>query len=942
MSERAADRREPRESTSASTPSVRWAPHGLTPEESAQHLGSDAQHGLTRDEAEARLARYGLNRLPEPPRPSEILRFLRQLTSPLVGVLLVAAAIAFAVGVTATDEPSLFHRYGDALAILIIVLLNALLGYVQEQRAASALDSLRRLSVPTARVRRDGLLQQISAEQLVPGDVIELEDGDAVPADARLLEAIELTADESALTGESLPVRKDARAVVPVDAPLAEQASMLRQGTAIVRGKARALVTFTGRETELGAIGKLLAAETTQPTPLEEDLHRFGRRILWACLATSVVLFALGLWKGERSWPILLLEATSFAVAAIPEGLPAITTITLALGTHRMARRGVLVRKLAAVEALGAASVICTDKTGTLTQNQMTVREVYAAAIRYRVSGEGYAPAGAFFGEAADAPIASATKTDALPPDALPAPLKDLCLTAILCNNASLRQSEDPQLWQIVGDPTEGALLTLAEKAGYSHEEEATAFRRIMELPFDAERKRMTVVVRDAQGHETVHVKGSLDVLLPLCTQLRTPDGTRPLVEEDRQRVLHEGERMSRAALRVLALARRDGPAGATAETDLTLLGLVGMMDPPRSGVKQAIAACQEASVAVVMITGDHPLTARAIGDELGLLRPGDTVLTGPELAQLSDLELRARVDGVRIFARATAEQKLRIVRAFKAHGHIVAMTGDGVNDAPALREAHVGIAMGRCGTDVARQASGVVLTDDNFATIVAGLREGRAVYRNIQKSIVYLLSSNVALAVAVFATAFRPEWLPLTPLMILLINLVTNGLPALALGVDPPDAQQMREPPRNAERGMLWLYDYAGIAYVGGLMGIMALLMYIWPELRGQPDPAWSRTLAFALLALQPLVHAWSCSSPLRSAFAQRPIVRLPMLGACAVSAALLALTIGLPPLRSMLHTVVLRGTDWLLLAAVSLLILPVVEVAKWIARRALPQAAP
>lgn len=901
------------------------------------HLQSHAAHGLTEAEAEQRLARNGPNELPAQKGKSPLFQLLAQLANPIVLTLLAAAVIALANGASRTGEPFLV-RFGDATAILLIVILNAVLGFFQERRAEAALLALEKMQTPTARVRRDDEVKMVSARRLVAGDVLELEAGDAVPADARLLQSVNLLAEESALTGESVPVTKDARAALASDAPLGDRATMLFVGTNIVRGKARALVVATGPRTELGRLSALIHKPRDRTTPLEEKLEAFGKRILWGCLVLSALLFWRGMAKGNRTWHDLLLEAVSLAVAAIPEGLPAITTITLALGMQRMAKRGAIVRKLAAVETLGAATVICADKTGTLTQNEMTVLEVYSGGVRYTATGTGYDPRGNVMDEHGQA---VGTPLD---------PLRDLLSTIALCNNATLELRDGA--WRVQGDPTEGALLTLAAKAGVFREQVASSHRVVQELPFDSERRRMTVVALDEQGREIVHSKGSAEVLLPLCSAYATNDGRRALDAEAKGAILREAERMSGEALRVLAVACRElsaesmtatspdaqppGMAVGEVETRMTFLGLVAMMDPPRDGVREAIRQCAEARVRAVMITGDHKLTAVAIAKQLGLWTPdgGDEdaiALTGTELDKLSDDELARRIESVRVFARVTAEQKLRIVAALKRAGHIVAMTGDGVNDAPALREAHIGVAMGSSGTDVAREAADMVIADDNFATIVEAVREGRSIWRNIQKFIFFLLSSNAGLLVTVFTVSLFTDLPPLTPLMILWINLVTNGLPALALGVDPPDPTQMREPPRGRRAGLLAVRDWLGIGFVGAWMGAAAMVVYLVPL---SPERSLSgshgRALAFSLLALSPLLHAINCRSPTVSFLKLRPLFPRALLGAIALSAGIHLIAVLLPRLRPVFQTFAVSGPQWALLLGLSASIIPAVELLK------------
>ncbi|MDP8999055.1 MAG: cation-transporting P-type ATPase [Myxococcota bacterium] len=912
--------------TSAQLPGV--AAHSEAPDRLLARLRTDPAHGLSEHEAAERLSRDGPNELPKPKRESATLQLLAQFTNPIVLTLLAAALIAMVHGVSRAQDPPLM-RFGDATAIMLIVALNALLGFVQERRAAAALAALEKMRSPSARVRRDDQVKVVAASEVVLGDVLELQAGDAVAADARLLQTIDLAVEESALTGESAPVQKDARAAVAADATIADCPTMLFVGTAVVRGKGRAVVVATGPNTELGRLSALIHRPRDRTTPLEEQLDAFGKRVLWVCLALATVLFARGMLKGEQSWDELLLVAVSLAVAAIPEGLPAITTITLALGMQRMAKHGAIVRKLAAVETLGAASVICTDKTGTLTQNQMTVREVYCGGELYRVTGSGYDPKGE---------IVDALGVHVVSP--LP-PLNDLLATAALCNNATLQQ-DDGGLWRVHGDPTEGALLTLAEKGGISHESIASSHQVVKELPFDGDRKRMTIIALDETGREVAHSKGGVEVLLPLCTAYETRHGRLPLDAETRDTILAEANRMSSQALRVLALARRelDSSKSATSvnteiENRLTLLGLVAMIDPPRDGAKDAVRLCAEAHVRAVMITGDHKLTAMAIAQELGIWQTDAIALTGSELEALSDTDVDACIERVRVFARVTAQQKLRIVEAFKRHGHIVAMTGDGVNDAPALREAHIGVAMGKGGTDVAREAADMVIADDNFATIVEAVREGRAIWRNIQKFIYFLLSSNAGLLVAVFVASFFDGLSSLTPLMILWINLVTNGLPALALGIDPPDPMQMHERPRARTSALLGLRDWLGIAFVGLWMGGAAMACHLFPWRAADPFAAErGRAIAFSLLALSPLLHAFNCRSSSASFLMLRPVLPIALVATVLISAGIHLPAVLVPGLRPVFHTFAMNGREWALLLVLSASILPAVEAAKLVKR--------
>jgi Ca2+-transporting ATPase len=894
-------------------------------------LGTDPASGLSETEAAARLARDGSNELPRARPKPVIYRFALQFANPIVLTLLVAAAIALVDAVGRRDAPFLV-RFGDTLAIALIVALNAVLGFVQEQRAETALAALERMQAPHATVLRDRRTRLVSASILTVGDVVELTAGDIVPADARLLQASDLEVDESTLTGESMPALKDAGAEVLEAAPLGDRTTMVFVGTSVVRGQARALVVQTGERSELGRLSRLVGRERTEKAPLEQKLETFGTRVLIACIALSGLLFARGMLGGHRHWHALLLEAASLAVAAIPEGLPAITTITLALGMQRMAKKGAIVRKLPAVETLGAATVICADKTGTLTQNQMTVREVVAGRRRYRVTGTGYDPTGAILDEDGQGVLAPTRA------------LRELLESIVLCNRATLQKL--PRGWCVQGDPTEGALLTLAAKGGASQDIVSSSHAVVREFPFDSDRKRMTVVAVDPVGVRVAHTKGSADVLVPLCASYESDSGPTPLDDDTRRSIAAEADRMSRGALRVLAVARRQlsstdvskdppNPGRDKRELDvenrLTFVGLVGMMDPPRPGAKEAIHQCDEAHVRVVMITGDHKLTAIAIAEELGLWTSGALAMTGPELELLSDEELDATLDRIRVFGRVSAEQKLRIVEAFKRAGEIVAMTGDGVNDAPALRAAHIGVAMGQGGTDVAREAADMIVADDNFATIVDAVREGRAIWRNIQKFIFFLLSSNAGLLALVFIVSFLTRLPPLTPLMILWINLVTNGLPALALGIDPPEPTQMREPPRDRVASLVRPGDWLRMTYVGAWMCGCALVCYDWVFRGGTPGTAHhGRALAFSLLALSPLLHALNCRSATASIFTMRPRLPLALIAAIVVSGATQLITVVNPAMRAVFRTFPMSLSDWVLLGLLTTSIIPAVELLK------------
>jgi Ca2+-transporting ATPase len=827
------------------------------------------------------------------------------------------------------------QKYGDAVAILLIVALNAGLGFFQERRAETALDALKKMAVPSARVRRNGCVIVVSAEEVVPGDVLEIEAGDAIAADARLLATVDLAVEEAALSGESVATTKNERLTCAENASLPDRVNMVFLGTMAVRGRGSAVVTATGPRTELGRMGRMIASARVESTPLEKLLESFGKRVLYLCLAIAAGLFAWGIVRPHvlpgatpQPWHLLLLEAVSLAVAAIPEGLPAITAITLALGTQRMARHGAIVRRLASVETLGAATVICSDKTGTLTQNLMMVRELWVGDGSYKITGEGYDPHGEI--------RPSYTEPLTIDKGAFASPLRALLETAALCNHAVIARDESGA-WKVIGDPTEGALLTLAFRGEITAESLRKSKRVIREIPFDSGRKRMTVVVADDTGQEVAHVKGSVDVLLARCTRYAGSSGTRDMTDEDRKRILSEADRMGSAALRVLALCERRQPDG-DPETELTFLGLAGMMDPPRPGIMDAIRTCQQAQIRVVMITGDHCLTAIAVAKEIGIWKPGDEAITGPELDALSDDELVRRLPKICVFARSAPEQKLRIVKAFKSLGHIVAMTGDGVNDAPALKEAHIGIAMGRGGTEVARQAADIVLADDNFATIVAAVREGRSIYRNIQKFIFFLLSSNAGLCGAVFLTALIGDWPPLTPLMLLWINLVTNGLPALALGVDTPSPDLMQNPPHRVGAGLLRPRDYWAIVYVGIVMAASSAVFHIHAA---EPSDLMlrARALMFSYLAISSLIHAFNCISD-KSLFRQPRLFIRPLSVAALLSATIHFVAIVIAPARPIFRTYELTSSEWWKLVLLSFAIVPGVELWKILAARFIPAA--
>ena len=819
--------------------------HQSSPEAVLERLGS-SRDGLSEGEAGTRLARHGPNALrqEDPIRPLDLL--LGQFKNLLVWILAAAAVVSGALG-----------EWMDCVAILAIVVLNAVIGFVQEYHAEKSLAALKRMTAPRARVRREGRSRMIPATEVVPGDVLELEAGDLVPADARLLEAASLKHVESALTGESEGVEKDPFPLDPPEVPLGDRRNMAFMGTAVAAGAGLAAVVGTGMDTEIGRIATLLEnasrEDVEEETPLQHRLEAFGRVLVWASLGIVGLVFVLG-WLRHLPLLDLFLTSVSLAVAAVPEGLPAVVTIALAVGVQRMAKRRALVRKLASVETLGSTNVICSDKTGTLTMGEMTVRELQVSGEGFSVSGEGYAPEGAvLFSGKPPGPEQGSR-------------LEELLRIFVGCNGAQL--SREDAAWKAVGDPTEGALLAAGGKGGVHQADLEKGLPKVAQFPFDSDRKRMTVVRRMPDGKARALVKGAPDALLGRCTRILDRGGVRPMTEADRQAVLIANLEMADKALRVLAAAYRDldGSVPSSAEDverDLVFVGLAGMQDPPRPEAVEAVKHCQSAGIRVVMITGDHPRTALAIARELGITKPGEQALTGAELDRLPDAELQARVSQVPVYARVTAEHKLRIVRAWKAHDAVVAMTGDGVNDAPAIKGADIGVAMGKSGTEVAKGASDMVITDDNFASIVAAVEEGRGIYDNIRKTIQYLLGGNIGELLIVASCVMLGLPMPLLPIHLLWINLVTDGLPALCLATDPIDPDVMRRRPRRRSEKITDGPFLVQMLLTGLLTGGVTLAIYVFTLRRESLEEA--RSMAFAVLVFAELFRSFGCRSETR-----------------------------------------------------------------------------
>ncbi len=814
--------------------------HHLSAGDVLAHLASRAE-GLSAGEAAQRLAANGPNTLEQGKRISVLRVLLSQFRSLIVWTLIAAGAVSGVLG-----------EMVDAGAILAIVALNAAIGFYQEFNAEKSIAALQKMTAPRAKVRRDGNVTSIPAAGIVTGDILELEAGDLVAADARLVSAASVKCIESALTGESETVTKQSAALAEGEVPLGDRDNMVFMGTSVTAGAGQAVVVATAMKSELGQIAGLIeTAGAEKGTPLQHKLDAFGRILIWAALGIVALLFGLGLLRGTKL-PELSLTSISLAVAAAPEGLPAVVTVALSAGVLRMARRGALVRKLAAVETLGSTSVICTDKTGTLTVGEMTARALYVAGRRYEITGEGYGPQGEVRFEGSRVEVSHA------------GPLLELATVLLGCNNAHL--VEEGGIWKTVGDPTEGALLAAGAKAGGDRQRLEQETPKQHEIPFDSDRKRSSVIRRLPDGRLRALTNGAPGPLLDRCTRYYTGNGILPLTAPDRERILAETSAMANLALRVLGSAYRDlddvAPAHFTAdavERDLVFVGLTGMYDPPRPEAKAAIAKCRAAGIRVVMITGDHPDTAAAIAHELGIASRGAAV-TGTELDQMSDEALKRRVLEAGVYARVTAEHKLRIIRALQAGGAVVAMTGDGVNDAPAIKGADVGIAMGRSGTEVTKQAADMIITDDNFATIVTAVEEGRGIYDNIRKTLQYLLAGNTGelLLMTVCVALGFPS--PLLPIHLLWINLVTDGLPALCLATDPIDPDVMKRQPRGrseniTDRGFLGTMFFTGFLTAG-----VAFAVYCHALKAGSTEAA--RTSAFAVLVFAELLRSFGARS--------------------------------------------------------------------------------
>ncbi|MBC7342741.1 MAG: cation-translocating P-type ATPase [Clostridia bacterium] len=881
------------------SPGLLW--YQLSTEETLRSLRTD-KGGLSQFEAASRLSRYGPNQLASEKGRSLGTIFLSQFRDFMVLVLLGATCVSGLLG-----------EYTDALTIIAIVILNALLGCIQEYRAERSLAALMQLTAPEARVVRGGQVLRIPAAQLVPGDIIQVEAGDRVPADARIIEAVALEAEESILTGESVPVIKNPAKIDKVCSSLGDIANILFMGTIVTRGRGQAVVIGTGMDTEMGRIAAMLRHADDTRTPLQERMEKLGRVLVLMSLGICGAMSIVGVLQGQQLYTMLM-AGISLAVAAIPEGLPAVITVSLALGVQRMIRRKAIVRRLQAIETLGCATIICSDKTGTLTQNQMTARRIFLGGNWVEVSGEGYEPRGEIKG--------SFLRQD----------LELLLKAGALCSNARLKSElskgkgilnlRPSSTWTISGDPTEGALVVLAAKAGIWQQDLDLAYPRLYEIPFDSDRKRMSVVCRDAKhGSKRLFVKGAPDVVLARSTSILHQGKIFPLSKSERNRVLNANEIMARHGLRVLAMAYKDLPHGFAEpseedENSLVFVGLVGMSDPPRPGVQRAVELASQAGIEVAVITGDYLGTAEAVARELKL--PVKGVLTGQEIDEMSEEELVERVNQVNIYARVTPRHKLRIVKALKANGEVVAMTGDGVNDAPALREAQIGVAMGIHGTEVAKEAASVILQDDNFATVVAAIEEGRGIYDNIRKFIAYLLGCNMGEVLTMFCAIVAGLPLPLLPIQLLWVNLVTDGLPALALSLEKSDANLMSRPPRHPKESIFAHGMGRRILSQGVLIGAGTLGLFLW-KLVTSGDLVSARTIAFAGLVCFQLFYVFQCRVE-RGSWLEKGMLSNPfLLLAVLVSFGMQIMVIHTPWLQQLFNTRSLSLNEWIVVMVIA-----------------------
>ncbi|MHB1483410.1 MAG: calcium-translocating P-type ATPase, SERCA-type [Saccharofermentanales bacterium] len=890
--------------------------------------GTDISAGLDDGAVSERFKVFGLNILKEKKKRSVFQKILDQFKDFMVIILIIASAVSGALG-----------EWIDALVIIAIVIINAILGVVQEGKAEKAIEALQKMSAPNAKVIRNGKLLIIPAREIVPGDVCVLEAGDIVPADIRLIESSSLKAEEASLTGESVPVEKTHSVDITHDVPLGDRVNMCFMSTAITYGHGKGIVIATGAYSEIGSIADRLQDIKDEPTPLQKNLNEMGKLLGIICLIVCVIVFVNGVIMGGVIIEVFL-TAVSLAVAAIPEGLPAVVTIVLALGMKRMADKNAIMKQLLAVETLGSVDVICSDKTGTLTQNEMTVTRVWCDNEVYQLTGQGYNPAG----EIRDSKGGTLEGIDPA------SPLYKLFHIAVLCNDAKLVKGEG-DMYSIIGDPTEAAMVVGSEKVGISSETQMTIHPRKDDLPFDSERKMMTTFHEGVheEGVVTSYTKGGPDIVLGNCDSMFTADGVIPLDDEMRRKIIESNKDLASQALRVLAFAFKEHSSDISfeAEKSMTFVGLMGMIDPERPEAKEAIELCNTAGIRAVMITGDYRETAVAIAKNLGLMKEGFGVMTGPELDSVSDEDLLTVVENTAVYARVSPDHKVRIVTALRQNGHIASMTGDGVNDAMALKRADIGVAMGITGTEVAKDTANMILTDDNFATIVAAVREGRIIYSNIRKFVGFLLSCNVGEILVIFITsmALGPKFTPLLPIQLLWLNLVTDSFPALALGREQGEDDIMKEKPRKStdsiiNRQMIMSIIVQSIAIFGAVFGAFQVARFIYPDIEAlagsgifEPSPH-ARTFAFVTLILAELLRAFSCRSEHASVFSLGFFSNKFLTYAVLLSFVLVMLVVYIPFLQPVFSTNPLSAQDWLIVAGFALIPFAAGEIYKLILR--------
>ncbi len=864
-------------------------------------LKTSIAEGLTREEVSRRHEEYGYNVLDEKRKKSFLSMFFAQFKSFMIIILLIAATISGVVGVL--EGEGLLDTY----VIMGILIVNALIGAIQEKRAEASLEALKGLAAPIAKVLRNGIVSEISTKDLVPGDVVILETGAVIPADIRLIEAINLKIQEASLTGESVPVDKQTDPLTGEDISLGDRINMAYSSSMVTYGRGRGIVVATGMKTEVGKIASMLQHAEETETPMSQRLNQLGKMLGIVALIICGVIFLVGVLYGNSVMKMFM-TAVTLAVAAIPEGLPAVSTIVLAIGVQRMVVRNAIIRTLPSVETLGSATVICSDKTGTLTQNKMTVVEAYVNHTRDQINRS--APGSILNDEE-----------------------KKLLSISVLCADATMGKNEDGTI-SFTGDPTETALLEFGLLYGLSKNDMEKSSERVAEIPFDSGRKRMTTVNSMSENVTRVNVKGGLEEILDVCDKIIIKGDVRPITEDDIRKIKDANEAMADSALRVLAMAYKDYaevPQDVTIgklEKELIFTGLLGMIDPARPEVIDAVARCGSAGIHPVMITGDHKSTALAIAREIGIYQEGDVAITGAELEKLTDEELNKNVLGYTVYARVAPEHKVRIVKAWQSHGEVVAMTGDGVNDAPALMQADIGAAMGIVGTDVAKGAADMILTDDNFATIVSAVEEGRRIYDNILKVIQYLLSCNIGELFLILVTSVFNMGMPLLPIHILWINLVTDSLPALALSVEPPEDGLMQRKPRNSKKGFMTKGMIWRIMYQGLMIGAIPLVAYILGRHDG--GEVLGRTMAFATLMFSQLVHVRNLHSNSLSSFKTSPLKNKPLIGAILISAAAGLIVILIPPIRDAFNLVVMDRIHWIIVILLTMAPIPIVELFK------------